>query len=83
MEGNTLSKDELDKRIEIAVKILKNCNNVIAFTGAGMSTESGIPDFRGKDGVWKKIDPKTATIQYFKAHPEKYWGRRVAISLYG
>ena len=79
MDDNMHSKDELEKRIEIAVKILKSCNNVIAFTGAGISTESGIPDFRGKDGVWKKIDPKTATLQYFKAYPEKYWGRAAGL----
>ena len=74
-----MPKEELDKRIEIATKILEECNHVIAFTGAGMSTESGIPDFRGKEGVWKKIDPKTATLQYFKSHPEKYWGRAAGL----
>ncbi|NHI91573.1 MAG: NAD-dependent deacylase [Candidatus Lokiarchaeota archaeon] len=79
MENCTYSKEELEKRIDIAVKILKKCNNIIAFTGAGISTESGIPDFRGKDGVWKKIDPKTATLQYFNAHPEKYWGRAAGL----
>ena len=79
MADHASSKDELEKRIDIAVKILKECNKIIAFTGAGISTESGIPDFRGKEGVWKKIDPKTATLQYFKEHPEKYWGRAAGL----
>jgi len=70
---------ELEKRIDIAVKILSKCERIIAFTGAGISTESGIPDFRGKEGVWKKIDPKTATLQYFLAHPDEYWKRAAGI----
>lgn len=70
-----IDKDELERRIELAAKIIKNSNNIIAFTGAGISTESGIPDFRGKDGLWKKVDPKTASIEYFLEDPSRYWGR--------
>lgn len=73
------SNDEFQKRIDIAVKILKNCYNIIAFTGAGISTESGIPDFRGKNGIWKKVDPKTATIQYFLENPGRYWKRSAGL----
>lgn len=42
----------------------------LVFTGAGVSTESGIPDFRGPQGLWKRIDPKLFTIQRYVADPE-------------
>lgn len=38
-------------------QLLSNSRQAVVFTGAGMSTESGIPDFRGPDGLWKKIRP--------------------------
>lgn len=42
---------------------IKESKYTVVFTGAGMSTESGVPDFRSKEGLWKNIDPRTvATI---------------------
>jgi NAD-dependent deacetylase len=46
-------------RIQTLVKWVKDSNYTTIFTGAGMSTESGIPDFRSKDGLWRGIDPMT------------------------
>ncbi len=58
--------------IEQVAGWLKASNNTVVLTGAGISTESGIPDFRGPQGVWTR-DPeaeKRATIQHYMASRE-------------
>ncbi|NIP62324.1 MAG: NAD-dependent protein deacylase [Nitrosopumilaceae archaeon] len=53
---------------------LKTANKISVVTGAGISQESGIPTFRGKDGLWKKHDPmKLATIEAFYEDPKLVW----------
>ena len=51
---------------------------VVVLTGAGVSTASGIPDFRSKGGLWDTFDPMEFTIQRFQADPAAFWSRRVA-----
>jgi NAD-dependent deacetylase len=47
---------------------------VVALTGAGISAESGVPTFRGKDGLWKKYDPmELATYKAFERDPKLVW----------
>jgi len=47
---------------------------VLVLTGAGVSAESGIPTFRGKDGYWRNFDPaKLATLEAFERDPELVW----------
>jgi NAD-dependent deacetylase len=57
-----------------AAELLAASRNGLAFTGAGVSAESGIPTFRGEGGLWTRYDPiKVASIDYFMADPSAYW----------
>jgi NAD-dependent deacetylase len=54
--------------------LLRSARPCIALTGAGVSTESGIPDFRSPTGIWAQYDPmEYATIEAFQRDPEKVW----------
>jgi NAD-dependent deacetylase len=60
--------------IQKTAQAISRSNKVVAFTGAGISVESGIPDFRGAGGLWEKFDPaEYATIEAFRADPKKVW----------
>ena len=53
---------------------LKTCYNIAALTGAGISAESGVPTFRGKDGLWKNHDvQRLATPQALQRDPKLFW----------
>ncbi len=58
---------------ERATKLLREARYAITFTGAGISTESNIPDFRGTQGLWKRFDPKMASRDYFQEDPNGFW----------
>ena len=67
----------MEQLIERAARDLVNSSHAIALTGAGMSTESGIPDFRGPNGVWSK-DPEAEIKAYemygqFQRDPKAHW----------
>jgi len=60
--------------LEIAVSSRSYIVRVIVLTGAGVSAESGIPTFRGKDGYWRNLDPaKLATPEAFAHDPKLVW----------
>ena len=60
--------------IKKAVEDISSAKNIVALTGAGISVESGIPPFRGKGGIWEKINPmKYAHINTFMQDPEEVW----------
>jgi NAD-dependent deacetylase len=53
---------------------LRNAESIVAFTGAGMSAESGVPTFRGDQGIWKKFKPEElANFDAFMRNPELVW----------
>jgi len=57
-----------------AADIIRGSAFLISLTGAGISVESGIPDFRSAGGLWEKYDPAVyASIDTFHRHPEKVW----------
>jgi NAD-dependent deacetylase len=63
--------------VDRLIDLTRDRQRIVAFTGAGISTDSGIPDYRGPNGVWKKQKP--LTIQDFLSDPEvqaAYWERR-------
>ncbi len=47
----------MDKKIELIAEKIKASKNLVVFTGAGISTESGIPDYRSQGGIWDKFRP--------------------------
>jgi NAD-dependent deacetylase len=56
------------------VSTIKERKGIVAFTGAGISVDAGIPAFRGSQGLWEKYDPmEYAQINAFVRHPEKVW----------
>ena len=62
------------EKCEQAVDLLLKSKKAVALTGAGISVESGIPPFRGKNGLWSKYDPEEYThINAFMTNPHKVW----------
>ena len=62
-----------EKEIIEAAGLIVNAKHLVAFTGAGISVESGIPPFRGEGGIWSKYDPSILDIDYFFSHPSESW----------
>ncbi len=63
----------VQEALRASASLIRSARYLTAFTGAGISVESGIPPFRGPGGLWGKYDPRTLELDYFLAHPEKAW----------
>jgi NAD-dependent deacetylase len=58
------------EEIEQLAQLIVESKRTVVFTGAGISTESGIPDFRSPGGIWSRYDPEDFTIQRFLSGPD-------------
>jgi len=64
----------MSELLERAAGLIAGARRIVAFTGAGVSAESGIPTYRGDGGMWKEYDPnKYADYGYFIKDPTYYW----------
>jgi len=74
---------DVDEQVEAVAQWVADAERITVLTGAGISTDSGIPDFRGPNGVWTKnpAAEKMATIQHYLADPDvrrQAWRNRLA-----
>ncbi len=77
--------------LDDAVETLRPIEQIMVFSGAGLSTESGIPDFRGPEGLWRKVDPddfnitryvesRELRVRGWRMHLEgELWGARSSV----
>lgn len=65
--------DLLEINLEKAADIIKKSKHITAFTGAGISVESGVPSYRGEGGLWTKYDTKALEINFFYEQPKEAW----------
>ena len=80
---NIFKGQNIKEGIDVAASLIKGSKNIVVLTGAGMDTESNIPDFRGKDGLWKNYDPRVvASIDTFEEnYPlfHEFYTRRIKL----
>lgn len=58
---------------------IRGADSVVALTGAGVSTASGIPDFRSADGIWNDYEPSDFHVDRFRSDPDGFWRERVEL----
>ena len=73
-------------KIEYAAELLRKARHAVVLTGAGISTPSGIPDFRSEGtGLWSRDEPmEVASLNTFRTHPDRFflWFRPLASQIY-
>lgn len=67
---NPLNNQEI---INEMANALEKAHYAVVFTGAGVSVESGIPSFRGENGIWNQYDPISLDLNYFYKNPKQAW----------
>ncbi|MGA9595205.1 MAG: Sir2 family NAD-dependent protein deacetylase [Acidimicrobiia bacterium] len=69
----------MSQDLAYAARLLLDAKRILVFTGAGISTESGLPDFRGTDGIWTKLSPEDFQLDRYIRDPaarQRAWQRR-------
>ncbi len=64
---------EIKKKMMEAAQLILDAQRITAFTGAGISVESGIPPFRGENGLWNRYDPSFLEMGFFIDRPAESW----------
>ncbi|PSP73664.1 NAD-dependent protein deacetylase [Halobacteriales archaeon QS_3_64_16] len=74
-----------EETIRSLARAIRGADSTVALTGAGVSTASGVPDFRGSGGVWKCHDPRDFHLARFERDPAGFWTDRLALfeTMYG
>lgn len=72
-----MDSDDLEEKIDLTAKWIAESERLVVFTGAGISTGSGLPDFRGPDGLWTRRDkglppPKSLPWDQVQPNPNHY-----------
>jgi NAD-dependent deacetylase len=81
-----MTREPTTDTIEAAARELGEAHHAVALTGAGISTASGLPSFRGDDGIWgEEFDPADFHYSRFKSDPAGFWRDRVDLheTMYG
>lgn len=67
----------MERQIEKLIQLMQQSKNTVVVTGAGISTEAGIPDFRGENGIYRQIGEDRVmsiiNINFFQRHPEEFY----------
>jgi len=76
---------ELEEAVQKAAHLIHNAASISVFTGAGISVDSGIPDFRSPGGLWDKYDPSYyCNYEVFKQSPHLFWtmAREIVLTIH-
>ena len=80
--GRAAAQAEDEDPLEASARLIARATSITVFTGAGISVESGIPDFRSEGGLWQRFDPSVyCDYEVFRDRPEMFW--TMVTSLYG
>jgi NAD-dependent deacetylase len=72
--NSSISRQYLDMSVDRLAELLRGRRPCVVLTGAGISTESGIPDFRSAEGIWARYDPaEVAHIDAWRRDPARVW----------